>query len=202
MDAKKRRVLDAISESLQVNGRPPTVSELADKLGYKSPSPVQHHLRKLEADGYITREPGKNRNLRLTRLGEASVAKRAIPILGEIAAGVPILASEDPDRPTLTDELAARGDFALRVKGDSMRDADILDGDYAILRHQNTADSGDIVAIIFDDVDSEATLKVYRPERDCVRFEPANDAYAARVVQKREEVRWRIVGKFVGRVRC
>ena len=201
MNDKQRRLLNAVADSLRRDGRPPTIAELAAELGYRSPSPVQHHLRPLEEGGYIEREPRKKRNLRLTSKGERHVVGASLPILGAIAAGVPILAAEDAERPTLVDELAARGDFALLVRGDSMRDADILDGDYAILRAQQTADAGDIVAVIFDEFDSEATLKVYRPGRDCVRFEPANDEYESIVVSRDGDARWRIIGKFVGRVR-
>ena len=197
---KQRKILNRLAEAAARGVSPPTILEFVEFLGVKSPAVVQYHLRKLQEAQLIHKTPGKSRSVTLTNLGKSEVTHRPIPVLGDIAAGLPILAQESKNAADLVRDLTGRGDFALRVKGDSMQDADILDGDYAILRTQQTADQGEIVAVLIRDFDTEATLKGYYPESDRVRFVAANDDYDDIVID-RDGADWEILGKYVGKLR-
>lgn len=200
MHEKQRKILNRLAEAAARGVSPPTILEFVEFLGVKSPAVVQYHLRKLEEAQLIQRTPGKSRSVQLTNLGKGEVTHRPIPVLGDIAAGMPILAQESKQPSDLVRDLTGRGDFAVRVKGDSMKDADILDGDYAILRNQKTADQGEIVAVLIRDFDTEATLKGYYLESDGVRFVAANDEYDDIVLEHGADD-WEILGKLVGKVR-
>ena len=156
---KQKQVLDCIISCIRERGYCPSVRELGRELGLSSPSTVNSHLDRLEELGYIRREAGKSRSIRLT---ERCTEPEGIPILGTVAAGQPILAVENAEGyVTYTPE--GSGDyFALRIKGDSMIRAGILDGDLVVVRSQDTADSGEIVIALLED---EATCKRVRWER-------------------------------------
>ena len=167
---KQQRVLNAIAEFQQESGCPPTVRELGAILGLSSPATINHYLAVLEENGYIRRGKGKSRSVFLTE----STPPEGIPILGTVAAGQPILAVEDaigylnytPDR---------SGDyFALRVKGRSMINAGILDGDMVVVRKQQNALSGEIVIALIED---EATCKRLFLNGRSVLLMPENEEF-------------------------
>jgi len=160
---RRREIYEFVVNMVRERGYPPTMREIARALGLKSPSTVLHHLRILEEQGYIEREPARNRALRPTR-GQASETQQArfVPLVGRVAAGVPILAAENLEGYLPLPEGLFPGQelFMLQVQGDSMIGAGILEGDYVIVNQQETADDGDIVVALLDD---EATVKrLYR----------------------------------------
>jgi repressor LexA len=183
-------------------GYPPTVREIGEAVGLASPSTVHAHLANLERAGYLRRDPTKPRALELTghRRREAAVPEpevRSLPLVGQIAAGGPLLAEENiEDHVAVPEPLSrGRGEFLLRVKGDSMVGAGILDGDLVVVQRQQTAQNGDIVVALAGEDESadEATVKRFFREDGRVRLQPENDALEpiyARHVQ--------ILGKVVG----
>ncbi len=194
---RRQDVLKLIFTYLQEYGRPPTVRELQRELGVGSTAVVKHHLDWLERGGYIKRESRASRGLRLTEKAKAWLAEQGfsvgepwavppeivrIPIAGYIVAGEPVSAEptqdEDVDILELTrDILPDETDvYALRVRGDSMVDASVHDGDMVILRRQEEAHNGDMVAVWLLDV-QETTLKYFYREGPYVRLQPANPAY-------------------------
>ena len=207
---RQQMVLDFIRESIADRGYPPTLREIGARMGIRSTNGVNDHLRALERKGYLKREDMKSRALRPTGLsgggvqlplpvssmnGEPSnnvhhIGGHAededlieVPILGRVAAGAPILAEESIVDTVRIDRGLVRGGrdvFGLRVQGDSMIDAGILSGDYIFVRKQLTASKGDIVVALIGD---EATVKYYHPERDYVRFQPANKTMAPILVR-------------------
>lgn len=152
-------------------GVPPTVREICAATGLKSTSTVHAHLKTLERLGYITREAGLNRSIRIE--GEAPASQ--VPILGKVTAGAPILAVEDIEGYIPFPKKEGKELFALHVSGLSMRDAGILDGDYVVAERVSSADDGTIVVAMIDD---EATVKRLYRERDRVRLQPENPDYA------------------------
>jgi len=203
---RQQMVLDFIRESIADRGYPPTLREIGARMGIRSTNGVNDHLRALERKGYLKREDMKSRALRPTHAaggvqlplptGEAAnnvVQLHAhhaddedlveIQIVGRVAAGQPILADESIVDTVKIDRGLVRGGrdvFGLRVQGDSMIDAGILSGDYIFVRKQLTANKGDVVVALIGD---EATVKYYHPERDYVRFQPANKTMAPILVR-------------------
>ena len=151
-------------------GVPPTVREICSATGLRSTSTVHAHLKTLEKLGYITRDAGLNRSIRI----EGSTAAVQVPILGKVTAGQPILAVEDIEGYLPFPQKEGRELFALHVSGLSMRDAGILDGDYVVAEQVSTAENGDIVVAMIDD---EATVKRFYREKDRVRLQPENPDY-------------------------
>ena len=144
-------------------------------MGLTSPSTVHAHLAKLEAGGHIRRDPTKPRAMLLSDRREEKAAReapRGLPLLGAVAAGVPTLADEQIEDYI---ETPFAGDFVLRVKGDSMMNASILDGDLVVVKQQETAKNGEIVVARIED---EATVKRFFREKGHVRLQPENDAFA------------------------
>ncbi len=193
---RQHQVLDFIRQSIAQRGYPPTLREIGAHMGIRSTNGVNDHLRALERKGYLTREDMKSRALRPCGLDASEAGTAAddgvssegadvieIPVLGRVAAGAPILAEENLIDTVHVGRGMLRGAqqvFGLRVKGDSMIDAGILNGDYIFVRKQATADRGDIVVALIND---EATVKYYYPERDYVRFQPANSQMAPILVR-------------------
>jgi repressor LexA len=183
---RQQRVLDAIRASIQRRGYPPTVREIAANVGLGSPSSVAHHLKALEQLGVIRRDPRNPRAIEVLVDGHGGATGRdpdcagrrgvTVPVLGVIAAGVPILAVEQAeDELTLPAEIVGQGRlFGLWVRGDSMIEAQICDGDLVVIRQQPTADNGDIVAAM---IDGEATVKEFRSRGGKVTLLPRNPAY-------------------------
>ncbi|MCC6645242.1 MAG: transcriptional repressor LexA [Polyangiaceae bacterium] len=192
---RQYQVLEYIRTSIKDRGYPPTLREIGTHMGIRSTNGVNDHLRALENKGYLTREDMKSRSLRPTPLGRELTGADAdephavdddtldVPILGRVAAGLPILADEnvlDTVR-VARSMVGGQGDiFGLRVSGDSMIEAGILHGDYIFVKKQSVANRGEIVVALIGD---EATVKYYFPEKDHVRFQPANAAMAPILVR-------------------
>ena len=202
LTGRQQEIWDFLVEYVEDHGYPPTVREIGDAVGLASPSTVHAHLANLERAGLLKRDPTKPRALELTgaRKGGADGTvreTRALPLVGEIAAGGPLLAEENIEDYVPVPEPLSRGgqEFLLRVKGDSMVNAGILDGDIVVVSRQQTAQNGDIVVALAGDDEGadEATVKRFFRENGRVRLQPENDAlepiYASHV---------QILGKVVG----
>jgi repressor LexA len=190
---RQREVVDFIRGYARQHGYPPAVRDIGRALGLASPSTVHGHLAKLERAGLLRRDPTKPRALEL--LGGsawAAAAAAGLPLVGRVAAGQPVLAEENIEDYIEVPELAGgeRGEFVLRVSGDSMREAGILEGDYVIVQRRETADDGEIVVALVED---EATVKRFYRERDHVRLEPENPEMEP--IRAREVM---ILGRVVG----
>ncbi len=173
---KQQEILDCIKQEILNKGYPPTVRELCDAVNLKSTSSIHSHLETLEKNGYIRRDPSKPRtieivddNFNLTRREVVNV-----PIVGEIAAGQPILAVQNIDNyfPVPAEYMPNQQTFMLKVKGDSMINAGIFNGDTLIVKQQDTARNGEIVAALVDD---SATVKTFYKEDGHIRLQPEND---------------------------
>ncbi len=166
------------------SGHQPSRAEVAEAMGYAFPSAVSKHVDALVRKGLLTADHDKKRNVRLTDIGwgaiERTPAKRGVPVIGAIAAGTPILANENLDH-FLTDLAPAPGRFALKVRGDSMIDAGILDGDYAVIERGQPVHDGQIGAVR---IGEEATLKRIRFEPDQLTLISENRNYPPRIVGK------------------
>ncbi|MEV4417305.1 transcriptional repressor LexA [Catellatospora sp. NPDC049609] len=183
LSARQRRILEVIHEWVTRRGYPPTLREIGREVGLAASSSVSYQLRELEDKGLLVRDKGRPRALTVAvPLGDDGIPQQRteaavrVPLLGTIAAGGPILAEESLEEVlTLSRDLVGHGTlFSLRVRGDSMVDAAICDGDVVVIRQQPTAYSGEIVAAM---IDGEATVKVYRVTRGHVELVPCNDAY-------------------------
>ena len=169
LSPKRRAILEYIESFAQENGYAPSVREIGDAVGLRSPSTVHAHLRILEENGYLQKSKGKTRTLSLP----GQPGYRNVPVIGTVRAGQPILAVEDAVG-YVPFEGSGEGLFALNVRGDSMKDAAILEDDVVIVRPQPTADNGQIVVALIDD---EATVKRLRLEKGHVWLMPENPAY-------------------------
>lgn len=170
----QQKVYDFLVEHKD-SGIPPTVREICDATGFKSTSTVHNHLNTLERMGYISRRPDCARAIFLNNI-DGTPGSVAVPIIGTVTAGMPIFAFEENLGYVTVDESVKRGReiFALRVKGDSMVNAGIFDGDAVVFVRQSTADNGDIVVALIDD---EATVKRFFKEDSFIRLQPENPAY-------------------------
>jgi repressor LexA len=211
---RQQQVLGYIRQSITERGYPPTLREIGAFMGIRSTNGVNDHLRALERKGYLTREDMKSRALRPRDLevvppsdgvgidhaapandGELIVE---IPVLGRIAAGMPLLAEEHVLDTVKIERGLVRGGrevFGLRVTGDSMIEAGILSGDYIFVRKQATAQRGEIVVALIGD---EATVKYYFPEKDYIRFQPANAAMAPILVRASDFRPTMLLGVVIG----
>ncbi len=199
---KQQEILDFIEDSIKEKGYPPSIREMCKAVGLNSSSTVFSHLAALEKKGYIERDDSKTRGIRLTgtksvvnpllKQTESVADVLQVPVLGKVTAGAPILAVENIERTfPVPEDFAAGGElFMLHVSGDSMIEAGILDGDYILVRRQNSAVDGDIVVALLED---EATVKTFYKERDCFRLQPENRYLKA--IYVRELI---ILGKVVG----
>jgi repressor LexA len=178
---RQRRILEVIQASAAERGYPPTVREICEQVGLNSSSSVAHQLRALEARGYIRRDPNRPRAMEVLLPDdgdtEASPPSVSVPLVGRIAAGVPIAAEEClEDTFALPQQLVGQGTlFMLKVQGDSMIDAAICDGDYVVIRSQPNAENGEIVAALLGD---EATVKTFKRVPGQVWLLPANPLYS------------------------
>lgn len=199
LTTQQQLILNFVIQCQQENGSSPTVREITSYFGYKSLNNVQQHLQLIEQKGYIKRLPGKSRGIVVTEI--ASGENRStidIPLLGTIAAGTPLTAIENVEARVAVDRDLFREDslFALRVKGDSMQDIGILNGDLAIVQSRPTVENGEVAAVI---IDGEATLKRLFLESDAIVLHAENKTFKDIVVTSEEEVR--IAGKMVGVIR-
>ena len=168
----RQRILEFVTDSTRANGYPPTVREICDAVGLRSPSTVHSHLKILQEGGYLDKSDHKTRDLSVK--GGSGAAFRSVPVLGTVTAGLPILAQEDTLGYVPYDGPEQGEMFALQVRGESMVGAGILDGDIVLVRRQNTALSGQIVVALLED---EATVKRLRLARDGVWLLPENPAF-------------------------
>jgi repressor LexA len=181
---RQRQILDFLSTYIDAHGYPPTVREIGEAVGLASPSTVHAHLANLERAGLLKRDPTKPRALELADRGRPSAPAEDVhrlPLVGDIAAGGPLLAAENVEDHLAVPETLARGDgeeFLLRVKGDSMINAGILDGDIVVVHRQPDARNGEIVVALAgqDESADEATVKRFYREGGRVRLQPENDA--------------------------
>jgi repressor LexA len=195
---RQQKVLAHIKEAIEMRGYPPSMREIGDAVGLTSSSSVAHQLKVLEEKGFLKRDPNRPRALEVflpelmaarrsissadessfdeTDIGDAMPAASYVPVLGRIAAGGPILAEETYDEVfPLPKQIVGDGQlFLLEVSGDSMVDAAICDGDYVVIRQEQTAENGEIVAAL---IDGEATVKTFQRKDGKVWLLPHNDAY-------------------------
>jgi len=178
LNKRQKQILDYIRENLRAKGYPPSVREIGEAVGLSSSSTVHSYLTKLESLGYIKRDPTKPRAIDV--LDEASWRQKTVipvPLVGLVTAGQPILAIENVEETyPLPAELIGSEDnvFMLSVKGESMINAGILDGDYLLVRQQNNASNGDIVVALIDN--EEATVKRFFKENGRIRLQPENNS--------------------------
>ena len=197
----QRKLLEFFLEYCERTGMAPSHREIAEKLGFSGVRAASYHLDQLEAKGYIEREPRKARGTRLTDKGKQAAGFEPIPIVGGIPAGVPVFAEEMYEGLLhVRKEVGRAGDFALRVEGDSMNGAAIIHGDYVIIRRQDYADHGNVVAVIISGYASEGSLKGFFLRDEDVVFAPANSAYDP-IILPRDSDAWRILGVVVAVVR-
>ena len=194
MDLTKRQkeIFDYIRKYASKYGYPPTVREIGAAVGLHSSSTVHAHLANLEKVGLLRRDPTKPRAIELLKDRARRAISPGTPLVGQVAAGEPVLAEEHIEDYLEVPELIGgeSGDYILRVKGDSMKDAGILAGDYVVVRPAKEARNGEIVVALIED---EATVKRFFREKDRVRLEPANKAFKA--IRTRDAT---LLGKVVG----
>jgi repressor LexA len=205
---RQREILDFITRSIRERGYPPTLREIGLHFGIRSTNGVNDHLRALEKKGHLQREDLKSRALRpVTAAGSRSRGgdkdRQAadiveVPLVGRVAAGLPLLAVENVQDTVHIDRFfigQSREVFALRVKGESMIEDGIYDGDFIFVRKQLQANRGDTVVAMIGD---EATVKRYYPEGDTIRFQPANAAMQPILVKKRDFKSVNLIGVVIG----
>lgn len=173
---RQSEIYEFIKTHLDKTGYPPTVREIGEALGLHSPSTVHAHLAKLEKSGALRRDPTKPRAIELLVERAKRVVRPSVPLVGQVAAGQPILAEENIEEELEIPSMigAESGDYALRVKGDSMRDIGILENDYVVVHPAASADNGEVVVAMLED---EATVKRFFREKDQVRLQPENSDY-------------------------
>ena len=190
---RQQEIFDFVKRHVHEHGYPPTVRDIGKAIGLTSSSTVHAHLGNLERLGLLRRDPTKPRAIEvLVDKARQSVKPPGLPLVGQVAAGSPVLADENIEEYVPVPGIAGGedGEFVLRVNGDSMRDAGILDGDHVVVRKQETARNGEIVVAL---VGEEATVKRFFKENDHIRLQPEND--------QMEPIRTReldLVGRVVG----
>jgi repressor LexA len=202
---RQRQLLSFIEDHLHEHGFPPSIREMADHMGIRSTNGVNDHLKALERKGYISREKSlKSRAISIVASsfpGNRSVDDEplvSVPILGQVAAGLPVLSEENFEgNLALGQSLLPRDHkvFALKVRGDSMIEKGILDGDTVIVHSQQTADSGQIVVAM---VEGEATVKTFKSSAGAIRLEPANPVFAPIVIHPKDFKTTTILGVVTG----
>lgn len=212
---RQQAILDFITQSIDERGYPPTLREIGEHFGIRSTNGVNDHLRALEKKGHLQREDLKSRALRPVGAPSSSSAARGqatgrassvdlggdiveVPVIGRVAAGLPLLAVENVQDTVHVDKFfigQTREVFALRVKGESMIEDGIFDGDYIFVKKQLQASRGEIVVAMIGD---EATVKRYYPEGDTIRFQPANAAMQPIIVRKKDFRSVNLIGIVVG----
>jgi repressor LexA len=189
---RQQHVYDFIRDKIVNRGYGPTVREIGENFEISSPNGVMCHLKALEKKGLILRSPNKSRAIELTR--EAQEESRGVPLVGTVAAGLTNLAFEQKDRIDFGELFHKKNVFVLEVRGDSMIEAQIADGDYVVVKKQKTASNGQMVIAQTDE--GEATLKYWHPEADRIRLQPANSSMKPIYVKNAH-----VVGIVVGVVR-
>jgi repressor LexA len=202
---RQRAILDYLRGFVDEHGYPPTVREIGEAVGLRSPSTVHAHLAQLERAGLLRRDPTKPRAIELTDRRREAVTAEApadvhrLPLVGEIAAGGPLLAEQDIQDYVAVPEPLAKGgeEFVLRVKGDSMVNAGILDGDFVVVHRTQDARNGEIVVALAgdDEAADEATVKRLFRENGRIRLQPENDALEP-IYSDHVEVLGKVIGVF------
>jgi repressor LexA len=197
MNDRAREILSYIQRFAREHGYPPTIREIGGAFEINSTNGVRYYLQMLERDGYMKRLSKRSRGIELKSVSRPLGAP-GIPLLGRVAAGQPTLAEENFESRLDTQDLFGdpTGLFGLRVRGDSMIDAGIHDGDFVVVRQQERANAGQIVVAL---IGEEATVKYYRPKRDRIELEPANATLQPIVVDRDAE--FRILGVVKGVMR-
>ena len=210
---REQKILNYMKEEIKKKGYPPTVREICSALNIKSTSTAHKAIENLVRQGYIRKDPSKPRALMITdhdsdaavkdspsyevephtELSQANVVE--IPVIGRIAAGTPILAEQNIEDsfPVPARFVGGSANFMLTVRGESMIEAGIMDGDYILVEQQNTAQNGDIVVAMVDGFESEATVKTFYKEADHIRLQPENSTMSPIIVKDA-----RILGKVKG----
>lgn len=193
-------ILDFIKNEVRVKGYPPSVREIGEAVGLASSSTVHGHLARLESKGLIRRDPTKPRAIEVLDLEESNIVPKYniinVPIVGKVTAGIPITAIENveeyfplPERLAPSDEQV----FMLEIMGDSMIEAGILDGDYVIVKQQQSANNGDIVVAMTDE--DEATVKRFYKEKDHFRLQPENSSMEP-IILRNVSILGRVIGVY------
>ncbi|MDY3957122.1 MAG: transcriptional repressor LexA [Allisonella histaminiformans] len=196
LTTREQAILDCIKNKIRENGFPPTVREICNEVGLRSTSTVHGYLARLEELGVIKRDPSSSRAIEVTE--DMSWRKKKIvptPIVGSVRAGEPVLADERIETvlPLPAELIGNQVSFILTVRGDSMINAGIHEGDLLIVAQQNTAINGDIVVALVDGED--ATVKRFYKEADHVRLQPENDAYEP-ILTKNVQILGKVVGLY------
>jgi repressor LexA len=202
LTAIQKSIFIYIIKHLEKEGIPPTLDEIAINFQYKSINTARDHLRLIAKKGHIKVHPGKSRGIQVLKslkdiMPEQLACHEQIPIIGKIAAGIPILTNQEAeDHLKVPTDFFSSGDyFALRVSGDSMKNVNINTGDIAIIRHQDIVENGEIAAVILED---EATLKRFFKYTDRVELQSENQEFSSIVIPKSDNCRIRIAGKLAG----
>lgn len=197
LSKKQLDILTYIKNEIYKKGYPPSVREICDAVELKSTSTVHGHLERLEKKGFIRRDPTKPRAIEVLDSNSGISFRREmveLPVVGKVAAGVPILAEENIEDtfPVPIEFIGNSSAFMLIVKGDSMINAGIFDGDFVIVRQQSIAKNGDIVVALIND---EATVKTYYKEKDYFRLQPENP-YLMPIITKELSILGKVIGVF------
>lgn len=205
---KQQQILDFVNNQVQEKGYPPSVREICSAVGFKSTSTVHSYLEKLEKSGKIFKDPTKPRALRVVGSKKAYPVNQDngkdyysrkelvdVPIVGKVTAGMPILAVENIEDtfPLPVDYVQNSTTFMLRIQGDSMVEAGILDKDLVLVKQQSTAINGDIVVALIDD---EATVKTFYKEKGYVRLQPQNQFMDPIIVRNNLSILGKVIGVF------
>ncbi len=192
---RQREIFDFISRYLAKHGYPPTVREIGKAVGLHSSSTVHAHLAKLESLGVLKRDPTKPRAMEvLVERAKRAVRPSGLPLVGQVAAGEPIVAEENVEEYMQIPNVIGgeSGDYILKVRGESMKDAGILEGDFVVVRRADDARNGEIVVAM---IDGEATVKRFFREKDHVRLQPENSTMEP-IITRDAEVCGTVVGVF------
>ncbi len=207
LNEKQRKILNFLEKEVKYRGYPPSVREICKAVGFKSTSSVHSHLEKLERFGYIQKDPTKPRALKIVDGTNEFMTNEDktyyntnkelvdVPILGRVTAGQPVLAVENVTDtfPLPVEYINNDTVFMLKIDGESMIEAGILDGDLVIVRKQSTANNGDIVVALIED---EATVKTFYKEKDHIRLQPENSSMEPIIVQNNVSVIGKVIGLF------
>lgn len=190
---KEKEVYEFIKKQIEIEGYPPSVREICTAVGLSSPSTVQRYINSLEEKNYIVKGGSKKRAITLPKQ-ENEVEVMSVPVVGTVAAGQPILAEENIEEyfPLPMNYAGKKDMFMLKVRGESMINAGILDGDYVIVESSDTARNGEIVVALLED---SATVKTFYKERDAIRLQPENDALEP-IISKDVKILGKVSGVF------
>ena len=201
---RQRQVLDFIRQHIMEQGIAPSVREICTHFGLRGPAGIHRILKALENKGFLTSTPGKKRSWRLTEKVRPGGVTGGIPLLGQIAAGLPIEAQENriEELPVDCAGLFGRDScFALYVRGDSMIDAHIADGDIAVIQPAEEVNDGDIAAVLVEGLLPEATLKIVRRRNGAIELHAANPLYEPMIFSARKAAGVRVLGRLAGIIR-